>query len=227
MKIIITGANNGLGLHMCNVLLSNGHEVFVISRNTNNLKKIKNSNLKYYQVDIKDYNNIEKVLDEINRISKQIDVLVNNAAVYLKSNLENSDLQDIDNIINTNVKGTIYVTKLTLSKLLNGPGKIIMINSVAGNHAIKNETIYCASKFAIKGFSESLQMELKRKNISITNIHPGGINTTLWNEKNIYPGKISDLLEKNDVCKIIELVINLPNSQIMKNLTTHPFMEDH
>ncbi len=227
MKIIITGANNGLGLHMCNVLLSNEYEVFAISRNIGNLKKIKNPRLKYYQVNIKDYNHIQKVIDEIHGVSKKIDVLINNAAVYLKSNLENSDIQDVDNIIDTNVKGTIYVTKLTLSKLLKGPGKILMINSVAGTHAIKNESIYCGSKFAIKGFSESLQMELKRKNISITNIHPGGINTPLWNEKNIYPGNVNELLEKNDVSKIIELVINLPNSQIMKNLTIHPFCEDH
>ncbi len=227
MKILITGANNGLGLHLCNSLLDNGHHILAISKNIYNLEKIKNPNLRYYQVDIRNYNEIQFAINDISEFYNNIDVLINNAAIYLKADLLESTIEQIEQVIDTNIKGTIFITKFALERLLPESGKIIMINSVAGTHGIQNESIYSASKFALNGFSESLQIELKNKKISITNIYPGGINTTLWNQNNLYSGNISDLLDKDDIYSLINLIINLPPSKILKNLTIYPASENH
>lgn len=227
MKILITGANNGLGLQLCKSLLDDGHHIFAISKNVDNLKKINHKNLLFYKVDIRNYYEIQTVVDQINKHSTSIDILINNAAVYIKSNIVEITSDEIENIIDTNIKGVIFTSKLTLSKILPGPGKIIMINSVAGLHGIEYESIYSASKFALNGFSESLQIELKNKNISITNIYPGGINTTLWNDKNPYNGSTNDLLKKEDIAGLVRLIVTLPNSQILKNITIYPTSENH
>ena len=227
MKILVTGGNNGLGLDLCSSLLKDGHEVFAISKNINNLRKIQNINFKYFKVDIRKYKKVKDTFAQIKKKYKKFDILVNNAGIYSKSLLQKLSCGEIDRIIDTIVKGTIYVSKLMLMELLPGPGKIIIINSVAGTHGIREETVYSASKFALRGFAESLQYELKNKKISITNIYPGGINTSLWNKKNVYNGNINKLLKTQDIIKIINLIINFPTSQIFKNLTIYPTNEDH
>lgn len=227
MKILLTGANKGLGLNLCKALLKDGHKVFAISKNTNNLSKLKKSNLRYYKVDLRNFHQIDSALTSISDEINKIDILINNAALYLKYSFLNTKFDEINKIIDTNIKGTIFVTKLTLQKLLPGPGRIIMINSVAGINGIKNESIYCASKFALKGFSESLQIELKKKKIFITNLFPGGIKTSLWNKKNIYSGNVNKLTKPKDIYKIIKFIIELPKYQILKNITTYPECENH
>jgi len=227
MKILVTGGNNGLGLDLCSSLLKDGHEVFAISKNINNLRKIQNINFKYFKVDIRKYKKVKDTFAKIKKKYKKFDILVNNAGIYSKSLLQKLSCREIDRIIDTNVKGTMYVSKLMLMELLPGPGKIIIINSVAGTHGIREETVYSASKFALRGFAESLQYELKSKKISITNIYPGGINTSLWNKENVYNGNINKLLKTQDIIKIINLIINFPTSQIFKNLTIYPTNEDH
>jgi NADP-dependent 3-hydroxy acid dehydrogenase YdfG len=227
MKILLTGANKGLGLNLCKALLNDGHKVFAISKNTNNLSKLKKSNLRYYKVDLRNFHQIDSALTSISDEINKIDILINNAALYLKSSFLNTKFDEINKIIDTNIKGTIFITKLTLQKLLPGPGRIIMINSVAGINGIKNESIYCASKFALKGFSESLQIELKKKKIFISNLFPGGIKTSLWNKKNIYSGNVNKLTKPKDIYKIIKFIIELPKYQILKNITTYPECENH
>lgn len=227
MKILLTGANKGLGLNLCKTLLKDGHKVFAISKNTNNLSKLKKSNLRYYKVDLRNFHQIDSALTSISDEINKIDILINNAALYLKSSFLNTKFDEINKIIDTNIKGTIFITKLTLQKLLPGPGRIIMINSVAGINGIKNESIYCASKFALKGFSDSLQIELKKKKIFISNLFPGGIKTSLWNKKNIYNGNVNKLTKPKDIYKIIKFIIELPKYQILKNITTYPECENH
>lgn len=227
MKILLTGANKGLGLNLCKALLNDGHKVFAISKNTNNLSKLKDSNLRYYKVDLRNFHQIDSALTSISNEINKVDILINNAALYLKSSFLNTKFDEINKIIDTNIKGTIFITKLTLQKLLPGPGRIIMINSVAGINGIKNESIYCTSKFALKGFSDSLQIELKKKKIFISNLFPGGIKTSLWNKKNIYNGNVNNLTKPEDIYKIVRFIIELPKYQILKNITTYPECENH
>ena len=106
-------------------------------------------------------------------------------------------------------------------------GRIINISSVSGLHGIENQSIYSASKFGLMGFSDSLAQETTRKNILISNICPGGINTPLWNENNKYPGNVDDIIQSDDITKCVEFIYNLPDNMVLKNITTFPKCEWH
>ncbi len=147
--------------------------------------------------------------------------LINNASVFQSKPFAESSLEDIDTIIDTNVKGSLYCT-LEAIKILKG--RIINIGSVSGLNGIKDQAIYSASKFAINGFSESLAQE---SGISVTTINCGGVNTPLWNEKNPYPGDIDKLLKPTDIVNLIDYIVNLPENITFKNVTLFPNNEWH
>ena len=145
-----------------------------------------------------------------------------------------SDLSKIGNekiieIINTNLIGTILLTKKILKDNNKTLKKIINIISVSGLHGIKNQTIYSASKHGLKGFFNSLSQELINKNISITNLYPGGINTELWNK---FGQKIKSknkfFLKKKEVANLVEYIIKSENTNmIIKEIVFFPKNDWH
>lgn len=128
-------------------------------------------NFKWLKADITKLDELEKEFQKIDKL----DFLVNNVGVYSHSMFEE---ENIERLIDINIKGNIFVTKLFISKLVNN-SRIVFINSIAGINHIIEESIYVASKHALKAFSNVLAKELRQKKIKITNIHPGGINTPL------------------------------------------------
>ena len=107
-------------------------------------------------------------------------------------------------------------------------GRIINIGSVASINGLENQAIYCASKFGLNGFSEALNQEVIKYNISISTIFPGGIDTPLWNKNNPYPsGDKSKLLKASDIVAIVEYIVKLKQRVVLKNLTIFPSNEWH
>ena len=163
--------------------------------------------------------------DQVLQYYGNIDVLVNNASVFKRAPFDKTTSKQIDDIVDTNLKGTLFCT-LEGMKLMQG-GRIINISSVSGVHGIENQAVYSATKFAVNGFSEALNQETIKHGILVTTISPGGIDTPLWNKSNPYPGKVRDLLRTEDVVSTIEFVVNLPSNVVMKNLTMFPACEWH
>ena len=155
--------------------------------------------------DISNSKNVETLFDSLNNDYKKIDLLVNNAATFKTDKFENCSFDDIDTIIDTNLKGSMYCT-LKMIKFMKKKihGRIINIASVAGIHGIKIKAIYCSSKYGLNGFSEALNQEIIKDNISITTIFPGGIKTPLWNEHNQYNGDVDQILKPNDIVQLVE-----------------------
>lgn len=106
-----------------------------------------------------------------------MDILINNAGVGIFGPIEDMEYKDIDTVIDTNVKGTIYMTKALMPMIKE---KIMNIISTAGLRGKVNESVYCASKFAIRGFSESLLKELEDR-IKVVAVYMGGMDTPFWN----------------------------------------------
>ena len=156
----------------------------------------------------------------------KIDVLINNAGVFLCKPLKKCSGADLDNVIDTNLKGTINVTMACLGLMGKG-SRIINIGSVAGVHGIKHQALYCASKFGINGFFDSLSHELTPKGILISTINPGGIDTPLWGKKNPYDGDKKKLLKPKDICEVVNYIIKLPPNVVIKNAVIHPINEVH
>jgi len=221
--VIITGTSSGVGKQCVERFLNKKWNVIGLSRTNVDLY---NANYFHIKTDIKDPVSIKNSFDIISKKYNSIDLLINNAAVFKMKPLVEFNEEEIDDIIDTNIKGTIFCTLNTL-KIMNR-GRIINISSVSGTHGIENQSVYSSTKYALNGFAESLNQELIKKNILISTICPGGINTPLWNDKNQYPGSdVTKILNPNDIVNMIEYIVDLPENVVLKNVTLFPTCEWH
>ncbi len=221
--IVITGATSGVGKKLVEVLLGKKYNIIALGRNKSKLDKLKliNKNITCLEVDIKNPNSVISAFKQINKI----DILVNNASIFNMKPFIDFTIKEIDDIIDTNLKGTIYCTLEAIKKIKKG--RIINIGSVSGTHGIENQSVYSSSKFGVMGFSDSLSQEINKRGILISTICPGGINTPLWNPNNPYPGDVEKLLNTSDITNTIEYIINLPQNVVLKSLTIFPKCEWH
>ncbi len=218
--MIITGANNGVGLGLVKHFVSD-YNVIAISRSFDNLIKIKSDNLTFYRADISKLTRLKEVFKSINNV----DCLINCAGIFETKSFREQSFEKLEEIIDVNLKGTLFTTKLTLERMKKG--RIINISSVSGLHGIKNQTVYSSTKHSLNGLQESLNLELIKKGIQITNINPGGINTSLWNENNPYSGDTDVLLTPDDIIKTVEFILDFRPNVVIKTISLFPDNEIH
>lgn len=216
----ITGTTSGLGLETAKHLIENGWKVYGLARGP---KQFKHHYYHHLECDITN-SDLIKVLVQYD-VKDKIDLLVNNSATFEYINFENTDLDVIDRIIDTNLKGSIYVTKHLLP-LMKEPSRIVFINSVAGLEELENQSIYCASKHGLTGFAGVLSKELQRRKIKVTSIHPGGINTPLWSDSDFHDD-LSKLLDPKEIAKLIEFICNSQQNVEYKTIKLFPDIEWH
>lgn len=218
--VVITGSSKGLGKELSMFFSKNNWKVIGLSRTSNDFSL---ENYKQYKCDIKDSKEVKNIVDTIGNI----DLLINNAASFEMLEFSKSSVESIDTIIDTNLKGAMYVTHSCLPYINQG-GKIIFINSVAGLRDIENQSIYCASKAGLKSFASVLAQELKSKKIKVSTIHPGGINTTLWNDNNPYPcGEASNALNPESIVNLVYMIASDTSNAEYKSITLFPEIEWH
>jgi NAD(P)-dependent dehydrogenase (short-subunit alcohol dehydrogenase family) len=156
-----------------------------------------------------------------------IDVLINNAAVFKMKAFSNTTLDEIDDMIDINLKGAMYITKFALQKMEKG-GRIFFINSVAGLEELENQSAYCASKHGLTGFAGVLGEELRPRGIKVTSIHPGGIDTPLWSRDIPYPcGDVSKAISPIELAKVIDFVCESKFNIEYKTIKMFPDTEWH
>lgn len=218
-KILITGVNSGVGFNLAKKL-SRKFKIIGLSRSNNNIKKINSKNFSFNKVDLSKTEEIDSL-----KKTKNIDCLINNASIFKQKDFKNLTTAEILSIIQTNLIGTILLTKKILKE--NNLKKIINIISVSGLNGIKNQTIYSSSKHGLKGFFESLNYEIGKKT-KIYNIYPGGINTELWNNyKNIKKKKAKNFLSPDDIFSLVFFLIKQNNNAIYKNIVLFPDNDFH
>ena len=200
-KIIITGASDGLGKAIARELKEN--ELILISKDENKLKELSSElNCKYYVCDLKDYNKIEEVVSKI----EEVDILINNAGIWLAGDLEENTFEQISNCIDVNTKAPIYMTKAVLPIMRkNKQGLIINVCSQSSFDNDDFSTVYNASKWAMRGFNRSIQRVLSKENIKVTGFYPGFMQTDLFKKAgNDYD--TSTGLEVEKVAKAIRFI---------------------
>jgi uncharacterized protein len=222
--ILISGGTSGLGLALCQKFLEEGFEVFTFSNDQKkveeNPKIIDNPKFRCFYGDVSDYNSLQKIINEI----PEIDVVINNAGIWLEGSLIDLNYQEIQKVININLTGQIFLTQLVLEKMLiQNSGIIFNINSTCGVFAKPKQSIYCAAKFGLQGFTESLKLELKNTQIKVFGFYPSGIQTELFDnsgsdrdtKKYMKPKDLADLtfflIQNSDKYKVDHLVINRNN----------------
>lgn len=215
---IVTGGSEGLGLSIVKKLLSEGCKVHIISRTKSRQEQvvsdINNDNLFTHQSDVSNYQEVSNTINDIG----SVDILINNAGLWLEGNLEDNVAESISKVIDVNVKGVIYCTKavLPIMKSKNG-GYILNVSSTSGLKGREIQSVYVASKFAVTGFTESLKEDLKATNIKVAGFYPGGMNTKLF-EKAGYPKKNSDWMDTDKVAEIIISILKLDDSMILDHV---------
>lgn len=181
--ILITGAGSGLGRELALEYGKKDHFIILIGRDQAKLKNVQaeiGRNCVYFTCDIRDFEKVEQLITDIHYTYK-VDFLINNAGVGIFGELATLSYTDIDAMLDTNIKGTIYMTKACLPHLVQREqAKVMNIISTAGLRGKPNEQVYCASKFAVRGFTEGLLHELKNTSVSVVAVYMGGMATPFW-----------------------------------------------
>ena len=208
--VVITGGRRGIGKSIVDKFLTEGYFVASCSKNEVNLDK---PNLLLMKCDVSKLSDVKKFYNKVIKKFSSVDILVNNAGVAFNRKLEEVSIDEIDLTLDTNLKGLIYFTKIFLDKLKESNGFIINIASVAGLKGYSDLSVYCASKFGVVGFSESLRKELKK--VKVYCICPGPVATDMWTGLGWikYPGitKPSNIADK-----VFDCVVNKPKDLIIK-----------
>ena len=209
-RIIVTGASRGIGLAISKRLISIGHEVIGISRDTSNI------DFPAFDCDIQSYDSIKKIAKDIKVAYRKIDGLINSAGVASLNLALLTPEKVSKKIINTNLLGTIFSCQNFGPLLIrNKKGFIINFSTIAVALGLKGESIYCASKAGVEAFSKSFSKEMSDFNINVNCIAPGPIKTSLLkgvSEKqinNIVNNQIiKKLFNTEDVSDVVEMLIN-------------------
>lgn len=182
--IFITGATAGIGKATAELFVSKGNRVIITGRRAERLQRFAEE-LNEQQPNCCralcfDVRNRNDVAAEINRLTdewRKIDVLVNNAGLAVgKEPLQEGDFSDWDAMIDTNVKGLLYVTEMILPLMPNG-GHVVNVSSIAGLQSYGGGNVYCASKHAVEGLTNGMRIDLLKRNIKVTSICPGLVET--------------------------------------------------
>lgn len=184
--IMITGAGSGLGKELALLFSLKGFHILLTGRTAGKLTAIKEKieaaggKADILQLDIRNTEDISNTIGEISQ-TYTLCGLVNNAGVGYFGPFVDMEDDHITEMLNTNVLGTLLMTKAILPLLLKTPdGRIMNIISTAGLRGKVNEAVYAASKFAIRGFTESLQKEYENHSIKINAVYMGGMDTPFW-----------------------------------------------
>ena len=219
---IITGASTGIGRSLA-IKLSDNYLVYLISRNKNNLNKTKeliNSKNNDCRIIVSDISKIESTDDIYSQIEnkEKIELLINNAGIGVFKSITDTSIDDWNDTLNTNLRGSFLMTKMIIDDLKSKKnGQIVFISSVAGIQPYKNSTAYVASKYGLRGFASALREELREFNIKVTTVFPGAVNTPIWNNKNMDELRKS-MIKPDDLTETIIHAINAPNNCVTEEI---------
>ena len=208
--IVITGASDGLGKTLTESL-SKENNIIALATTEEKLQKVaEDNNCNYKVCDVSDYHQVEKCTNEIIEEFGKIDILINNAGLWIQEKLEENDEKRIHDVIDVNLLGTIYMTKAVIPIMKkNQDGIIININSQAGINHKAERVVYNASKWGVTGFSKSLQDEVAKYGIRVTDILPGMLKTDMFNKMNIKKN-MENGLDTKEVARLVKFIIDTP-----------------
>ena len=196
---------------------------------------IENQRILISQLDVTKKSECDSFVTKVIEKWGQVDVIVNNAGLMPLSFIKNLKIDEWDRMVDVNIKGVLYCTAAVLPTMLEKKsGHIINISSVAGRIVFPAGSIYCATKHAVTAFTEGLRQELSpRKNIRVTSIEPGVVETELTNtitdeslEKFVETSKQMEALKAEDIANAIVFAIDAPNHMNVNEILVRPTTQD-
>lgn len=186
---LITGASSGIGYATAKELATLGYDIIAVARRMDRLKELhedlnqnpETSDCRVHlaELDVRNKMEVQLFYDALPEDWKAIDVLVNNAGLAKGlSKFYEGDIEHWDQMIDTNIKGLLYVSRIvTPDMIARGSGHIINIGSIAGKEVYDNGNVYCGTKFAVDAITKSMRLELAVHGLKVTGIHPGAVET--------------------------------------------------
>ena len=230
--VLITGATSGIG-ESTSFELANQFSLIICGRNKDKLDELSNelskkTNVKTLEFDVRDKEDVREKISSLSDDWKNIDILINNAGhAHGLDFIHEGKISDWDMMIDTNVKGLLYVSKYVLNIMIeNNRGHIINIGSIAGKEVYPKGNIYCASKFAVDAISNGMRIDLNKHNIKVSQINPGLVETNFSmvrfkndqeRSNSVYDGL--NPLVGDDIAKVISYVINCPENVNISDIT--------
>ncbi len=186
MIVLITGATSGIGKESAEIFAKNGYDLIITGRRADRLKTVSEELVKKFKIKVHtlcfDVRHLEEVKSNIASLPlefKKIDVLINNAGLASGlSTIQEGDIEDWEKMIDTNIKGLLYVTKEVSQIMIeNKKGHIINLGSVAGKEVYANGNVYCASKHAVDALNKAMRIDLLPHGIKVSAVNPGMVDT--------------------------------------------------
>ena len=231
----ITGATSGIGYSVSKILAKD-YALILCGRRESRLKKIKDELSKITEVytlcyDIRDNESLNKCFDSLPTDWKKVYILINNAGnAHGMDLIHEGSINDWDAMIDINVKGLLYVSKLIIPIMIKfNRGIIINLGSIAGKEVYPKGNVYCASKYAVDAITKGMQVDLNNYNIKVSSVNPGLVETEFAlvrfkgdkEKANLVYDKINPLTP-DDVAEVIYFIINRPDNVNISDITIFP-----
>jgi NADP-dependent 3-hydroxy acid dehydrogenase YdfG len=235
---LITGATAGIGEACAHVFAQNNYNLILTGRRTDRLQQLADELEVTYKVkiqslvmDVRNKAEVEEKLQNLSEEWKAVDILVNNAGLSQGLDpIHKGDTNDWDTMIDTNIKGLLYVTKVVSNWMVERKqGHIVNLGSIAGKETYPNGNVYCATKHAVDSLNKAIRIDLLPYGIKVTGVHPGAVETEFSEvrfkgdkerAKKVYEG--FEPLVAKDIADIIWYAVSLPAHVNINDLIVTP-----
>lgn len=223
---IVTGASSGIGAEFCRDLISNGAAVYGLARRKDRLKKLQKELGDRFipvKMDVTEYGSIENWVKKTFNHEHTPDILINNAGLGLFGPVDELPMKDWKTMIDVNLNGVFYLTRtiVPLMKESDSHSHIINIASIAGLLGNPNLSGYNATKFAVRGFSESLFKELRYDKIKVSCMFPGSIATSFFDKAGGMDTH-ANMMQPKDVSNTLVHLLKTPDNMLINEITMRP-----
>lgn len=215
--VVITGASSGIGAAAARHLHGLGAQVVLGARRVDRLKELADelgsARVAWTEVDVRVSEQVEALVSCAVKAFGQVDCLVANAGIGVYGGIMDLSDQDVRDIVDTNLTGTVWSVRHVIPHLVAG-GDIIMVSSVAGLRGRHDEAVYAATKHGILGLAGSLDRELRERCIRVTALCPGATETEFAMGRGRNPGeaRLKDMMRPADIAEAISYVLMQPRS---------------
>ncbi len=234
----ITGASAGIGEATAHILAANGYNLILIARRKDKLETLANTLKNQYKaqiliktLDVRNRKEVQQTIESLPAEWKKVDVLINNAGLASGlAPIEKGDIDDWEVMIDTNIKGLLYVTRnIAPLMIAHGKGHIVNIGSIAGKEVYANGNVYCATKHAVDALNKAMRIDMAQYPIKVTAIHPGAVETEFsivrfhgdeHKAKTVYEG--FENLVAQDIAEAIWFALSRPAHVNINELTIMP-----
>ena len=222
--LVVTGATSGIGAAICRQLLLDGHQVLGMGRDFSRWPAEQASGFTACPVNLDDLDGLPKVLEELLRRHREVDGAVLAAGRGLLGHLEQLSYAQIRQLMDLNFTSQAYVARALMPHLkARGGGDLIFIGSEAAFEGKRQGAVYCASKFALRGFAQALREEGAKRSVRVTQIHPGVVRTPFFDGLHISPGPADEhALDADDVAAAVRYVLSLRPGAVVEELRLAP-----